>query len=136
MMRAAIAALLMAAASASMAQADSCAAAENTVRASAAQGHVLMAQMTEIRNRHATVQWEMAMEQGALNDYGWDPETGDYIDELAASLLNLEQRWNALNAELMEVDPIVRAHLQTYETACGADADTPALLSELGLNAD
>ncbi|MFN4024047.1 MAG: hypothetical protein ACK4MQ_04390 [Hyphomonas sp.] len=126
--------LLMAAAAASAAHAETCADAENAVRVSAAQGHALVTQMDDIRNQHSTTQWSIAMEQKALDDYGWDPETEDYIDELQDALAVLERRWNALNDELIKIDPVVRVALQTYETACGAEANTPALLSELGLN--
>lgn len=126
--------LLMAAVAVSAAHAETCADAEHAVRVSAAQGQSLVKQMADIQNMHSTTQWSIAMEQKALDDYGWDPETEDYIDELQDALAILEQRWNALNDELIKIDPVVRAALQTYETACGAQADTASLLSELGLN--
>lgn len=128
--------LLMVAASAATARADTCVQAEAVVRARAAEGQAIVAQMQDLQNQHMTTQWSISMEQAALDDYGWDPETEDYIEELQAALRVLEQRWNAHNAELVKLDPIVSAAVQNYETICGADADTASLLSELGLNPD
>lgn len=133
-MKAVTAILLLAAAAAASAHADSCAQTETAVRERAAEGQAIMAQMQEVQNQHTTTQWSISMEQAALDDYGWDPETEDYTEELQAALRILEQRWNALNAELVKLDPIVTEALQTYETACGADADTASLLRGLGLN--
>lgn len=126
-------ALLMTASAASTAHADSCAQSETAVRTTASQGKELMAQMDVIRQRHATTQWELSMEVEASLDYGWDPESEDYMDTLKGTLDDLEQQWNGLNAELATVEPVLQADLQAHETACGPAADTAALLRDLGL---
>ncbi|MDV7390307.1 hypothetical protein RZS08_03085, partial [Arthrospira platensis SPKY1] len=88
--------------------------------------------MDVIRQRHATTQWELSMEVEASLDYGWDPESEDYMDTLKGTLDDLEQQWNGLNAELATVEPVLQADLQAHETACGPAADTAALLRDLG----
>lgn len=126
-------ALLIAALSAASASAETCAEAADAFRVPAAEGQALMNQMQEIRNRHSMTMGSIAMEQQALDDYGWDPDTEDYIDELQAARLNLEHQWSALEAQLQKVEPRASAALENYETVCGPQADSAALLGEFGI---
>jgi hypothetical protein len=128
-----VSALAVAVLSAASASAETCAEAADAFRIPAGEGQALMNQMQEIQNRHSMIIGSIAMEQQALDDYGWDPDIEDYIDELEASRLNLEHQWSALQSQLGKVEPRASTALKHYETVCGADADSAALLTEFGI---
>lgn len=124
--------LLMMAGIPALAHGQACNEAEAKLRTDAAQLGSMFTQMGMLSNEFLMKQQLIQSQYDDFAFYDEVPETseGSYIGNLEREKAVIQQNYDRLAAAALPLDAKVAQHIKDYEVACGANANTGALLKE------